>query len=122
MTRSELITRVLQKLRELEADETPSSEDTALVGAKYDEVYEELNDRGLVSWASDGTIPSTHAQPMVTIVAARSADDFHVEEVRYQRLQVEAFGPRLDETGGAMALLKEREYQPYVSDAEPKYY
>lgn len=122
MTKNDLIKRVLLKLREIEADETPNSSDSALIGDKYDEVYSELNELGLVAWSSTGDIPNTHAQPVIIIVAARSADDFYVEEPRYTRLQVEAFGPRLDNSGGAMARLLEIEHIPYVDVAEPRYY
>lgn len=120
MTKNDLIIRVLRKLRELEADETGSSEDVSLVGAKYDEVYAELNEAGLVNWASTGSIPNTHAQHVITIVAYRSADDFYVDEQRYQRLKFEAEGA--DGNGGAMARLRQMEYIPYVSTDNPVYF
>lgn len=114
MTKNDLIIRVLRKLRELEADETGSSEDVSLVGAKYDEVYAELNERGLVNWSSTGEIPNTHAQAVIAIVAFRSADDFYVDEQRYQRLGAEE--------QGAEKLLRQMEYIPYVSTDEPVYF
>ena len=114
MTKTDLITRVLRKLRELEADEVASSEDSSLIGAKYDEVYAELNERGLVNWASTGDIPNTHAQSVIAIVAFRSADDFYVDEQRYQRLAMEE--------RGAEKTLRQMEYIPYVSTDEPVYY
>ena len=119
MTKNQLIKRVLLKLREIEADETPSSEATAVVGPRYDECYAFLNDKALVTWALDGEIPDSHAESMVTIVAAKSADDFHVDETRYQRLQFEAFG----QTGfSAMDNLEQLAHVPYIPTSEPEYY
>lgn len=122
MTRDELIDRVLIKLRVLEPGKTAGTDDDTLVGDKYDAIYQSLNNVGLVNWASDDEITSTHELSIIKIVSAECADDFYIEEPRYTRLQIEAYGPRLDGQGGAMADLRILENQPYVSDEEPEYY
>lgn len=114
MTRADLIKRVLQKLRELEFDEGPSSDESAIIGAKYDEVYAELNERGLVNWSASGEVPLTHSQSVIAIVASRSSDDFFVDEPRLQRL--------VFEERTAEKKLRQMEHIPYVSTDEPVYY
>lgn len=114
MTKSEAIRRILLKLRDIESNEEAGSDDVDLLGAKYNEVYAELNRSGLVNWGLAGEIPDTHAQAFIAIIASRSADDYHVDEQRYQRLMIES--------QGAFNKLKQMEHIPYVSTDEPVYY
>ncbi len=116
MTLTEFKVRVAQKLRILANGSTIDTNDDALIEDKYLEVYDELNNLGLVNWASgtSPTIPTTHANHVIPIVAARCADDFEVEEPRLQRMMIEEQQAR--------GYLKEISHQAYVPDHAPEYF
>jgi len=114
MTKTELIKRVLIKLKVIQSDDTVSTEDSDLIGAVYDEVYQELKIQELVTWTSTGDIPTSHAQSMIKIVASRSADDFEHEELNVQRLLIEE--------SQAMDKIVILNRVPYVSTSEPECY
>ncbi len=104
----ELRDKSLKKLRVLEEGETPTNEVIADVEAAYEEIHAYLSTQSAIGWDSDEDIPDEAVRPMVTVLAAEMADDFGVEEPRYQRLQMQAYGPDGDKnniTGGALATL-----------------
>lgn len=113
MTLTELKVRVAQKLRILANGATIDSNDDALIEDKYLEVYDELHNQGLVNWESgtSATIPTTHANHVITIIASRSADDFELPEDRIGRLMIEE--------QQAMGRLREIEHQAYIPDHQP---
>jgi len=114
MTKTKLISRVLQKLKVLAMGEDVAPEDSALVSEFYDEVYEELKQKGVATWSSVEDIPSLQAQQVIKIVASRCADDFEHEELNTQRL--------LLEESQAMIKLDEYIHVPYVSASETESY
>ena len=114
ITLAALKDRVAQKLRVVANGETVDANDLTLIEDKYNEVYDELNNLGLVDWALAGPINTTHSQHVITIVASRCADDFEVEESRLQRLMVEDMSARNK--------LKEQAHQEYVPEDQPEYY
>ena len=81
LTIADLGTRVLQKLRELEAEETADAADQQLVESVYAETVDELAELGIVYWTSSDSIPDPYVRAMVLIVAANVADEFNVPDI-----------------------------------------
>jgi hypothetical protein len=77
----------------LEAGQTVSSADATDVDAVYSALYANLVERGVITWGSSDEVPDEAERPMVALLAAEIADDFHVDEPQYSRLQQEAWGP-----------------------------
>jgi len=88
-TKAQVRNKALKKLRALEEGETPSNETIADVEGAYDELHAYLFEKNAVYWDSDEDIPTDAVKHVVAMIAANMADDFNVDEIRYQRLQVE---------------------------------
>ena len=114
MTKTELIKKVLQKLRVLEVGETPDADQTTTVGDMYDSAYQELKDDEIVTWTSAGEIPTKEAQQMVSYVSSMLVDEFNVPEGRAQRLIIQG--------NNARQRLFELNAVEYVSTEEPEYF
>ena len=95
-TIAQLRNRALKKLRVLEEGETPTNEVIADVLAAYTSLHDRLSKDGAITWDFDEDIPSEAERPMVAILAAEMADDFGVDEMRYQRLLAESTRARGD--------------------------
>jgi hypothetical protein len=82
-TKTDLSTDTLRKLGVLDALHSPSSEDAAIVEARYDDMHESLKDQGLVYWPntdrSTAEIPSVVFGAVVDIMAENVALHFGVE-------------------------------------------
>ena len=89
-TKSALRNKVLKKLRVIAEGETPSSEIITDVEATYDELHADLSTKKAITWDIDEDIPDEAVRSMVSIIAAEIADDFAVDEARYQRLKFES--------------------------------
>lgn len=114
MTKTELIKKVLQKLRVLEVGESPDSDQTTAVGDMYDTIYQELKNDEVVTWTATDDIPTLQANQMIIISASRLVDEFFIPEARANRLilQGEIARNRLFELNSV----------PYVSTTEPVSY
>ena len=106
-TLAQVRNKALKKLRVLEEGETPTNEVAADADDVYNELHAYLASERVVIWDADEEVPAKAVRAMVTILAAELADDFGVDEMRYQRLQVEAYGVGGKEkgSGGAKATL-----------------
>lgn len=114
ITLSSLKDRVAQKLRIVANGETVDANDLTLIEAKYDEIYDELNNLGRVDFVRAGPIGTTHSNHVIAIVAARCADDFEIPEPRLQRLMMEE--------EKALLKLKEVAHQAYIETQEAEYF
>lgn len=114
MTKTELIKKVLQRLRVLEVGEEPDADQTTTVGDAYDQLYRELEKDKVVDWGSTGEIPNKQALQMVSFVAGNLVDEFFVPEARAQRLIIQA--------DNAHQRLYELDSLPYESTENPEYY
>lgn len=83
MTKTQLSTAVLRRLKMIKANETPATKDAAYVWAAYDAIYARLTSRDMTYWsntsASAQEIPKAVFFDMVRIVAAEMAPDFGVQ-------------------------------------------
>lgn len=114
MTKSNLIKKILQKLKVLETGEEPNADQIATVSDDYDSIYEELKDDGLVSWLINEDIPTKMAKQVILIAAGGLTDEFFVPEQRAQRLIIQGIE--------AKERLRELFSVPYVSTEEPVYF
>ncbi len=120
-TKTQAGKKALEKLRVIEEDGTPSTDATNDIEAAYDELHPWLLSKSAVNWDVDEDIPDESVRSIVTILAATMADDFGVDEMRYQRLQIEAYGYP-DNPGGPCALstliaLVKNDYIPATIEA-----
>ena len=83
-SKADLATHVLQFLGVLDAAASPSAEDSAYVEARYDDLREELVDKGLAYWPSTtrttAEIPAVVFSAASMILAGRCAPTFQVAE------------------------------------------
>lgn len=113
-TKAEIAIMVMQKLTKLAPGETITTDDSALIQAKYDSFYHILAAQNLVSWGSTDDIPIQAEIPVVGLLAkeclneftipARIAQDLLINEQNYKNI------------------LKMYEYQYYVPHTEAVYY
>ena len=114
-TKAAIRNKTLKKLRVIAEDETPSASAITDVEEGYDEMHPWLLSKNAANWDSDEDIPDEAVHSVVTILASRMADDFVVDELRYQRLQVEA--------DFALTRLIEISASPYVpNETEAQYF
>ena len=88
-TKAQVRNKALKKVRALEEGESPTNEVIADVEGVMVELHAFLQDKNAVTWDSDENIPTAAVRPFVSIIAAETADDFGVDEMRDQRLQKE---------------------------------
>lgn len=89
LTKAELRDDVLRELSALAAGQVASAEDAALVTARIQNVLEELDDDGLLTWDMDALIPAKSYQPLIALVAAGLAGTFG-QQGRQQELDANA--------------------------------
>lgn len=87
-TKAQVAIKVLEKLRVLEGGGTADTDDQTLVEEAYEDFYEELRSRHLVSWDVASSIPNGAIRPLVGLLALEVSDEFEVPEVVVQRLTV----------------------------------
>lgn len=118
LSKATLRNRVLSRLSEYGAGETPSGDDATLVEAAYDRWYYQLARKNAVSWPNTGNtveeIPEWAEADLITIIAAEVADDYGIDEGQTQRLL--AMRPE------AIRNLKGLAANDYVPDATPASY
>ncbi|CAE6836791.1 hypothetical protein [Xanthomonas arboricola] len=78
-TREQIIRQVLMELGILDSNEAPEAEDAHDVGIRLQQVFEELNDEGLIPFQLEGEIPASYASPLSFIVARELVSTFGVE-------------------------------------------
>ena len=114
-TKAEIRNKTLKRLRVLEEGETPTNEVIADVEEAYDELHAYLETKNATTWDSDEDIPDDATRSVVAMLAASLADEFIVDEQRYQRLQMEA--------GGALTRLIILAANDYIyCETEAEYY
>ena len=112
-TKSEIATKVLQKLTVLEADETKDTDDDTLVQGIYDSVYHILAAEDLVSWGSGDDVPSNAVLPVVGLVARECIEEFTVPAQVAQGLILNE-----QRYKGMLSMLEHDDYVPEEDEAE----
>lgn len=76
VSKTELASKVLQKLGIIDANESVRSADQTLCDDAYESIYEELRSRHLVDWGSGEDIPTWAMLHVRELVANRVAADY----------------------------------------------
>lgn len=114
MTKTDLATAVLRKMRVLPRGGAVNTEDKNIVDGHYDRYLESMQDEGVADWGADDDIPDNVAEFVIILVAALCCDDFQIEEGRTRRLQQDAFGPDSAPRYSAITQLKRYATPDYV--------
>ena len=85
-TKQEIRNKALRKLGRYRNNASPSASISADIDDAYLEVYERLENEGLVTWASDADIPTEYVGPIVALVASERATEYATSNDRYMRL------------------------------------
>lgn len=80
----------LELLGAVEIGQSAESQHDARISAAYNEVYEDLKDEGIATWAVAGTVPNKIKPHLVALMAWNAIDSFGVSDSRYQRISVKA--------------------------------
>jgi len=91
------------------------------VDDRYDELYAELNERGVIYWGASDDVPTESVGSIIKILAYEVADEFLGinDEARLGRLKFEAYG--IDGNSGAFGDLQRLstiDYVPTTVEAE----
>lgn len=106
MTKTDLATAILRKMRVLSRNQAVNPEDKNLVDGHYDRYLRSMQDDGIADWSATDDIPNNVAEFVVVVVAALSSDDFQLPLERTQLLKLEAFGPDAPPTYSALTQIK----------------
>jgi len=85
-TVAEVKKRALQLLGITRINQAAQSQDDTRIATAYTEVYEDLKEEGLATWASTGTIPDGVVPHLVALMAFNAVDEYGVSTERYQRI------------------------------------
>lgn len=115
-TQAEIRTKALQKLKVFSPGVPIPVSDSTIVDEAYDNLYSSLLEEEAVWWGSGDDVPTEAVLPIVSILTAEIADDFlgNGQEHRYQRLQLEAYGPDQGERVSAISRLRKMAKTSYV--------
>jgi hypothetical protein len=89
VTPTDLKLAVLRKLKVIASGEEATSDDLALMTEKYNGLHAMLLSEELLIWALTEDIPAKCEEPVITMLAAHSADGFGVPEPRSSQLKAE---------------------------------
>ena len=86
VSRSNTAKRAGEELGLVPVGQSLASNDNTRILQAYDEVYRQLEEKGLATWASDGSVPEKAAKYVVSMVAYNCLDTYPVSSARYQRI------------------------------------
>ena len=85
-TVAEAIDRAGEMLGILDIGGTISATDSTRLTSAYDEVFSELKETGVASWASAGVIPDEMLSHVASLMAFSATESYRVSDKRYQRI------------------------------------
>ena len=85
-TKAEVRSRVAEMLQRVRLGQSIPSALTTRINDAYDEVYQDLKDDQLVTWAVAGTIPDKVAPHLVALMAFNCTDSVHVSDALFNRI------------------------------------
>lgn len=65
---------------------TPSTKNTARMTRAYNQIFSELKETGLATWASAGTVPDEFVPHLEALMAFNACDTYSVSPARYERI------------------------------------
>lgn len=85
-TNAEIRQSTLELLGVIAIGQGAESQHDAKIAKAYTEVYSDLKEEGLATWAESGTIPDAIAPHLEALLALNSADSFGISNERYSRI------------------------------------
>lgn len=85
-TKAEVKNRTLQLLGVLRLGQSAQHQDSTRMETAYQEVYAQLKELSLATWAVAGTIPNSITMWLVALMAHNAIDEYGVSDSRYQRI------------------------------------
>lgn len=85
-TKAEVRNQVLQTMGILRIGQSATSQDKTEIETAYDELYADLKEEGLATWAAAGSVPSKVVPHVVALVAISRADTYGISDARYRRI------------------------------------
>lgn len=89
-TKAEVRNQALQLLGVLQIGQSAQAQDATEIETAYDEIYADLKDEGLATWAAAGEVPEKATPHVVSLVALSRADTYGISDSRYQRILARA--------------------------------
>lgn len=86
VTRSEIANRVLRRCGRLAYAQTAESSLSNAALQAYDEVYDYLEELGIVDWGSTASVPNQYVFWVVALTSYSMADELGVSGERYARI------------------------------------
>lgn len=117
-SKTEIRNRALKRLGVTGWGETSQTAITDDMDDAYDEVYAQLEDAELVTWASTADVPDKMVMPVVDLCALARVMEHPVSDSRYQKLILSAG------KDGELAIgkIRARKNEPFQSTEEAVYY
>ncbi len=85
-TKQEIRNQALQMLGVLRVGQSAQTQDATEIETAYDEVYADLKDEGLATWAAADEAPDTITPYMAGLVALSRNVTYGISAERYQRI------------------------------------
>ena len=85
-TKAEVVLRAAQMLQRVRLGQAIDNTLQTRIETAYTEVYEDLKDDQLVTWAVAGTIPDKVAPWLAALMAFNTTDSIHVSESVFSRI------------------------------------
>jgi hypothetical protein len=86
-TKAETRDRAANELGLLRLGQSLQYQDQVRIESAYDEVYEQLKEDGLATWASTGSVPTKLVPHVVALVADNCLNTYGVSNDRYTRIK-----------------------------------
>jgi len=91
-TKAQIGVQALEELGVVALGQSATAAQTATINAAYDQVWDALDDHGVVVWLSTESVPSAYVNPVVALVAAQRMNMFGISNDRYTRIAGAASG------------------------------
>lgn len=85
-TKAEIRDIAASELGILRVGQALQHQDKVEIERRYDEVYADLKNEGLATWAASGSVPTEVAPHVAVLVAFSAADVYGISDSRYARL------------------------------------
>lgn len=111
LTKTQIVERAAYELGILRLNQSLQSQDQTRLEQAYDEVYADLKEDGVATWASTASVPTDVVPHIVAMVAFNAVDTYGVSNDRYQRIAGKA--------SVAKKKIDSLQVPAYVSQEEP---
>ena len=90
VTKANVVKRAAEELGIIPVGQSLQSQHNTRITQGYTEVYRQLEEEELATWASDGNVPDKIAKHVISLVAENCLETYPVSNDRYQRILLAA--------------------------------